>query len=192
MCNALTLAIYDRAALTAAIAQGWRPEFLFFWGHTARSSGIGKHVLSQWWPAAFSLGGVSYASAEHFMMAEKARLFDDATTRDAVLAASKPGAAKALGRTVAGFDGRRWMEHRFDIVVRASLAKFGQNADLRGYLLETGNKVLVEASPVDRVWGIGLAADDARAQVPAEWKGLNLLGFALMRARATLADASAR
>jgi ribA/ribD-fused uncharacterized protein len=139
------------------------------------------------------LGGVSYASAEHFMMAEKARLFDDATTRDAILAASKPSAAKALGRTVAGFDGRRWMEHRFDIVVRASLAKFGQNADLRGYLLETGNKVCSwRPAPVDRVWGIGLAADDARAQVPAEWKGLNPLGFALMRARATLVDASAR
>jgi predicted NAD-dependent protein-ADP-ribosyltransferase YbiA (DUF1768 family) len=84
MCNALTSAIYDRAALTAAITQGWRPEFLFFWGHTPRSSGIGKQVLSRWWPAAFSLGGVSYASAEHFMMAAKARLFDDATTRDAI------------------------------------------------------------------------------------------------------------
>jgi ribA/ribD-fused uncharacterized protein len=71
-------------------------------------------------------------------------------------------------------------------VVRASLAKFGQNAELRSYLLETGDKVLVEASPVDRVWGIGLAADDPRAEQPSEWTGLNLLGFALMRARATL------
>ena len=187
-----TSAIYDRAALVAAIADGWRPKLLLFWGHRPRGTGVGKHVLSQWWPATFSVEGDSYASAEHFMMAEKARLFGDETTRAAILAASKPGAAKALGRMVRGFDDQRWMEHRFDIVVRASLAKFGQNADLRGYLLETGDKVLVEASPVDRVWGIGLAADDARAQRPSEWSGLNLLGFALMRARATLADAGTR
>jgi predicted NAD-dependent protein-ADP-ribosyltransferase YbiA (DUF1768 family) len=80
--------------------------------------------------------------------------------------ASKPGAAKALGRTVRSFDDKRWEQHRFNIV----------------------GKVLVEASPVDRVWGIGLAADDPRAERPTEWQGLNLLGFALMRARTMLAE----
>jgi ribA/ribD-fused uncharacterized protein len=186
MHTADTSEVYDQATLLAAITGGWQPRYVLFWGHTPRTSGMGKHVLSQWWPAPFRVDGDSYASAEHYMMAEKARLFGDETTRSAILAATNPGAAKALGRTVSGFDEPRWKQRRCDIVVRASLAKFGQNAELRSYLLETGDKVLVEASPVDRVWGIGLAADDPRAEQPSEWIGLNLLGFALMRARATL------
>lgn len=178
--------IVDCAGLLAAIAGGWQPKYLLFWGHTPRTSGVGKHVLSQWWPASFVVDGNRYASAEHYMMAEKARLFGDETTRRAILAANNPGAAKALGRTVAGFEEARWEKARFDIVVAASAAKFGQNAELRAYLLETGDKVPVEASPVDRIWGIGLAANDPRAVEPSAWLGLNLLGFALMQARAKL------
>ena len=178
--------IRDTAALLEAIARGWQPRYVLFWGHTPKGTASAKHVLSQWWPASFEIDGHPYISAEHFMMAEKARLFCDEDTRRRILATSKPGTAKALGRTVRGFDETLWEQHRFDIVVKASTAKFSQNADLRAYLLETGDKVLVEASPVDRVWGIGLAADDPRAEKPAEWQGLNLLGFALMRTRATL------
>jgi ribA/ribD-fused uncharacterized protein len=178
--------IGDTAALLAAIARGWQPKYVLFWGHTPKSAGVGRHVLSQWWPARFKIDGDSYISAEHCMMAEKARLFGDEETRRSILATSKPGAAKALGRTVRGFSEQLWERYRFDVVVKASAAKFAQNADLRAYLIETGDKVLVEASPVDRVWGIGLAADDARAEQPAAWQGLNLLGFALMRARAEL------
>ena len=188
MANSDTSRIYDRDALLEAIASGWQPKYVFFWGHTPKGSGVGKHVLSQWWPARFTVEGDTYISAEHYMMAEKARLFGDEETRSSILATSKPGAAKALGRTVRSFDEKRWEQHRFDIVVRASAAKFGQNADLAAYLAETGDKVLVEASPVDRVWGIGLAADDPRAERPTEWQGLNLLGFALMRARTMLAE----
>jgi ribA/ribD-fused uncharacterized protein len=174
---------YDRSALIAAIAAGWRPKYLPFWGYTPKSSGIGKHVLSQWWPAPFKADGESYASAEHFMMAEKARLFGDMTTRRAILSTTKPGAAKALGRTIAGFDEAKWEANRFRTVVVGNLLKFGGDAALKEYLLETGDKVLVEASPVDRVWGIGLAAADPRAERPEDWPGLNLLGFALMCAR---------
>lgn len=71
-------------------------------------------------------------------------------------------------------------------MVAGNLAKFGQHTDLREYLLGTGDRVLVEASPLDRVWGIGLAADDERAVSPDQWRGLNLLGFALMQVRETL------
>jgi ribA/ribD-fused uncharacterized protein len=187
MANSDTSRICDRDALLEAIASGWQPKYVFFWGHTPKGSGVGKHVLSQWWPARFTVEGDTYISAEHYMMAEKARLFGDEETRSSILATLKPGAAKALGRTVRSLDDKRWEQHRFDIVVRASAAKFGQNADLAAYLAETGDKVLVEASPVDRVWGIGLAADDPRAERPTEWQGLNLLGFALMRARTMLA-----
>jgi hypothetical protein len=87
---------------------------------------------------------------------------------------------------VKGFADAEWVTGRFDIVVRGNLAKFGKNAELRIYLVNTGGQVLVEASPVDRIWGAGLAADDPRVQNPEQWPGINLLGFALMKVRAML------
>jgi ribA/ribD-fused uncharacterized protein len=150
---------------------------------------LGPSCLSQWWPAPFTVDGVHYRTAEHWMMAEKARLFGDERSATAVLAAASPKDAKALGRAVRVFDVARWEAAGFDIVVRGSAAKFGQDPQLRDYLVGTGDAVLVEASPVDAVWGIGLAADDPRARRPAEWPGRNLLGFALMQARHILAGA---
>lgn len=85
----------------------------------------------------------------------------------AVLAAPSPGAAKAAGRLVRGFDEERWAAVRYDLVVRGNLAKFGQRPELRDVLLRTGDMVLVEASPTDRIWGIGLAADDPAAASPS-------------------------
>jgi ribA/ribD-fused uncharacterized protein len=178
---------WDVAALLQKIAQGWSPKYLFFWGHRAKHGGaVGKHVLSQWWPAKFEIESIQYPSAEHYMMAEKARMFGDDDAWQRIRAASSPGAAKSLGRKVRNFDQARWDADCFDIVVRGNVAKFDQNETLRHYLLETGEQVLVEASPVDRIWGIGLAADDPRAQYPAQWRGSNLLGFALMQARTVL------
>jgi ribA/ribD-fused uncharacterized protein len=181
--------IYSRSQLIEAIADGFSPEYLLFWGHTPPAEGgIGRHVLSQWWPAPIhdAAAGHTYQSAEHYMMAEKARLFGDEEARAAIIAAATPAAAKALGRKVCGFNEQVWEQERFAIVCAASIAKFRQSEDLRDYLLNTGAAVLVEASPVDRIWGIGLAADDPRARQPAAWRGLNLLGFALMHARAQL------
>jgi ribA/ribD-fused uncharacterized protein len=142
--------------------------------------------LSQWWPAEFTVDGVTYPSAEHYMMAGKARLFGDLGAVERILAARTPAEAKNLGREVQGFDDEAWEAARFGIVVAGSTAKFGQDPALRAYLVGTGQRVLVEASPLDRVWGIGLAADDPRAADPAGWRGLNLLGFALMEAREVL------
>jgi ribA/ribD-fused uncharacterized protein len=178
--------IFDVAALTRAIEDGWRAEFLFFWGHTSKTPEVGQHVLSQWWPAGFSVGGEHYPTAEHYMMAEKAGLFGDEGTRARILATGDPAAAKALGRSVKGFDEQLWAAYRFEIVVRASTAKFVQNPGLGAWLVGTGDMVLVEASPKDAIWGIGLSANDARALDPRTWRGLNLLGFALMQARAEL------
>ncbi|TDE51217.1 NADAR family protein [Nonomuraea mesophila] len=107
-----------------------------------------------------------------------------------MLAAGHPGEAKALGRTVRGFDEATWNAHRYGIVVRGNIAKFGQHAELAAFLKGTSNRVLVEASPLDRVWGIGLAATDERAASPTTWLGLNLLGFALMAARDALRPAT--
>ena len=84
------------------------------------------------------------------------------------------------------FDEGAWADARFQLVVAGTLAKFSQNAELGKYLLGTRDRVLVEASPSDRIWGIGLAADSAQAMDPEQWPGLNLLGFALMEARQRL------
>lgn len=174
--------------LVAALGDGARPEWLFFWGHHPRGPGEpDKACLSQWWPAAFEADGERFASAEHYMMWSKARLFGDDRSARAILAADSPARAKKLGRRVTGFDEERWRRARWDVVVTGSCAKFSADPRLCRYLLGTGRAVLVEASPVDRVWGIGLAADAGSAREPAQWPGLNLLGFALMEARALLA-----
>ncbi|GAA5045285.1 NADAR family protein [Thermocatellispora tengchongensis] len=174
----------------AAERAGVRLRYLCFWGHRARREGeIGAWCLSQWWPVEFEEDGRVFRSAEHYMMAHKALLFGDEEAAAQILAAGHPGEAKKLGRGVRGFDERVWAEHRYDIVVRGNVAKFGQHEELREFLLGTRGRVLVEASPVDRIWGIGLAADDERAASPATWRGLNLLGFALMDARDRLASA---
>jgi ribA/ribD-fused uncharacterized protein len=181
--------IHDVDSLMSAIRAGFHPTYIFFWGHTAQETSIGKHVLSQWWPASFSVENQSYPTAEHYMMAEKARLFGDAETRGEILATTDPAQAKALGRKVRGFADERWAEERVAIAVRGNTAKFGQNTDLKEWLIATKDAILVEASPVDRAWGIGLAANDKRAGNPETWRGLNLLGFALMKVRAALQNA---
>lgn len=176
--------------LLRAVGGGLRPRYLFFWGHRPPPGGeVGKSCFSQWWPAAFEVAGVTYPTAEHYMMAEKARLFGDDETRGRILKADGPKAAKELGRRVKNFDERAWAEARFRLVVEGNMAKFGQNVGLGEFLVGTGDAVLVEASPVDRVWGIGLSADDERASDPGRWRGLNLLGFALMEVRGRLGRA---
>ncbi|MFJ7065225.1 NADAR family protein [Streptomyces sp. NPDC101115] len=177
----------DLERLKQQVRRGDRVKWLHFWGHRPHPDGrLSASCLSQWWPSPFEVEGVRYATAEHWMMAEKARLFGDAEAERAALTATSPAAAKKAGRLVRDFDETTWQEKRFEIVVAGSVHKFASDEGLRGFLLGTGNRVLVEASPVDRVWGIGLAADDPRALDPDRWRGLNLLGFALMEARERL------
>ena len=162
-------------------------KYLFFWGHRPERDGsVGKGCLSQWWPASFEVDGLTFATAEHYMMWRKAMLFGDAPIAEQVLAAGHPKVAKDLGRGVADFDAAVWERERYDIVVAGTAAKFGAHEDLRRFLVTTGDRVLVEASPLDAVWGIGLAADHPDAANPDRWPGLNLLGKALMDVRARL------
>lgn len=175
------------AGLRAAEAAGEPIDVLAFYGHKPdRDGSVGAGCLSQWWPQPFTVDGVLYPTAEHWMMAGKARLFDDAEGLAAVLAANGPGAAKAAGRKVRGFDEERWREARYDLVVAGNLAKFGQHRDLGDVLRRTGRKVLVEASPFDRIWGIGMSRTHEDVGRPSRWRGLNLLGFALMDVRERL------
>ncbi len=173
--------------LTRALDAGKRFKYVYFWGHQPpRGGGVGSGCFSQWWPAPFEVDGVRFATAEHYMMWRKALLFGDEEVAAQVLTAVYPKQAKDFGRRVRRFDEEAWVAHRFGIVVEGNAAKFAQHPELGRYLSGTGGRVLVEASPVDRVWGIGLGADDPRAEKPRAWRGLNLLGFALADVRAQL------
>jgi ribA/ribD-fused uncharacterized protein len=123
------------------------------------------------------------------MMVQKALLFGDTHAAERIRACAQPAEAKELGRHVRGFDEERWEQRRVEVVTTGSYAKFSQNPALRAYLLSTRPRVLVEASPKDTIWGIGLAENDRRARDPRSWRGANLLGFALMRARQRIAAA---
>ncbi|MFF2023354.1 NADAR family protein [Streptomyces sp. NPDC058171] len=181
----------DLEELRGVTAFGIPVEYLYFWGHRpSAANGVDRSCLSQWYPSPFSVEGVAYATAEHWMMAAKARLFDDPEAERAALTAAHPGAAKAAGRRVRNFDEALWAGERLALVVQGNVHKFGQHPALGRFLLATGSRVLVEASPHDRIWGIGVTADDARASDPRQWPGLNLLGFALMRARTELRRAA--
>ncbi len=161
--------------------------FLFFWGHQPSKDGsIGKSCFSQWWVAPFEVGGVVYQTAEHWMMAGKARLFGDEVAAAKVLTAATPSAAKRAGRLVRNFVPEVWDKHKFEVVVAGNWHKFSQHTALKEFLLTTGDQVLIEASPTDKIWGIGMASDHIAARNPAKWNGENLLGFALMEVREKL------
>jgi ribA/ribD-fused uncharacterized protein len=152
--------------------------FLFFWGR--------QDVYSNWYPSRFVIAGVEYVNVEQYLMAAKARIFKDFETEAKILKTSDPRSLKALGREVKGFIEDVWVSVREKVMFDGCLAKFSQNEPLKATILDTGELRIVEASPSDRIWGIGLAAEDPRALDPAQWRGLNLLGEALMRVRARL------
>ncbi|WP_080777345.1 NADAR family protein [Chryseobacterium phocaeense] len=157
-------------------------DFMFFWGHTVKDA-VTKSCFSQWLPVEFEENGIVYKTAEHYMMAGKARLFKDEEILEKVLKSETPNDAKSLGRKVKHFEAKLWDAHKYEIVKKANLLKFSQSPRLEAFLLSTDNKILIEASPYDRIWGIGMLESDPRAQNPLLWDGENLLGFALMEVR---------
>jgi len=159
-------------------------KFLFFWGHqNKQGEQLGLFCFSQWCELPFIVDGITYRTAEHWMMANKALLFDDLKTYEKILQAKSPGAAKELGRQVLGFDDQVWLAKRYDIVVTGNIHKFNQHTEFANFLINTNDRVLVEASPVDKIWGIGLSKNAEQIDNPYFWNGQNLLGFALMEAR---------
>lgn len=175
--------------LINAIESGESFEYLFFYGHHPKSAqAIDNSCFSQWYDdgIGFVKDDIHYKTAEHFMMAHKALLFQDLDCYKEILEAPTPSIAKSLGRAVKNFDIELWNSKCFDIVVNGNIAKFSQNESLQEYLLRTQEKVLVEASKTDCIWGIGMSKSDPEINNPKEWKGLNLLGFALMVVRQTL------
>ena len=175
---------YSLEKTIEAHQNGEAQEFLFFWGHTPASDGsIGKSCFSQWFESPFTVGGHTFPTAEHWMMFKKAELFEDQIFMEKILAAKSPAGAKKLGRKVSNFKPEIWDAHKFEIVVEGNQYKFEQNKEMGNFLKSTGNQILVEASPYDRIWGIGMTKNHQNIMRPDSWRGQNLLGFALMEVR---------
>ena len=158
-------------------------EIIYFWGHTPNPKKMTKACFSQWYDCYFTIDGVCYHTTEQYMMASKALLFGDEDTYREIMAAYDPMKCKKLGRKVRNFDPKVWDERKYDIVVEGNKAKFGQNPELMEFLMSTGDAIIVEASPYDAIWGIGLDIETAKVGSVEDWKGENLLGCALMEAR---------
>lgn len=174
----------DISTLRRRFEAGESFTYVLFWGHRVPPDGtVVSTCLSQWYPLGFTVDGIQYATAEHWMMACKARLFGDQEMLAEILHANTPDKAKKLGRKVRNFDEALWKSQARGFVTEGNYAKFTQHSRLRDFLLSTGDAILVEASPFDRIWGIGLAASNPSSQSPLLWRGQNLLGFALMDVR---------
>lgn len=175
---------YSIDTIRDSIENGMDPDYLFFWGHQISKSGlITKSCLSQWWLSEFIEDCKTYHTAEHYMMAQKALIFDDLEIMELIIASTNPKDVKALGRKVKNFNEEKWDANKFEIVLQGNLLKFTQNIPLGNFLKSTGASIIVEASPVDRIWGVGMAEDNSNINNPSYWKGPNLLGFALMEVR---------
>jgi len=185
------MSIKSRQELIKEIEKGESFEYLFFWDFRPKQEGVlDESCLSQWYPSPFyiytpipgELMTLMFPTAEHYMMYKKATLFYDYENAHKILKAKTPKEAKRLGREVKNFDESKWSKEAFEIVVAANINKF-MGGELEEYLLSTGDKILVEASANDSIWGIGLEASEPRAKEPLQWLGENRLGFALMKVR---------
>ncbi len=143
--------------------------------------------LSNWYLSQFSVDEITFSSMEQYMMYKKAVCFQDYDTADRILETEDVSQIKKLGRKVSNYDENSWNGVRQIVVYRGLLEKFGQNDELKKLLLETGDSVLAECAVKDRIWGIGLSMTDPDRLDRVCWKGQNLLGYALMMVRETLA-----
>lgn len=155
-------------------------KFTFFWQ---------DKYLTQWSTSPFAdLSGLMYNCAEQYMMAQKALLFSDGETFKKIMSTTSPREQKDLGRQVQNFNQTIWDAYSTMIVYDGNLLKFSQNKKHRDVLLNTEGIFLVEASPYDRIWGIGLRKEDPRANDMSTWQGQNRLGFVLTKVRETILD----
>jgi ribA/ribD-fused uncharacterized protein len=143
--------------------------------------------FSQWYYSSFiDDDGVEYNTAEQYIMYQKAMLFDDKKTANMIMNAKNPKIQKKLGKKVIGFDEETWNMNCEGFVFRGNFLKFSQSENLKKKLLDTKDNIIVEASPYDKIWGIGLCSTDSRAHNIKTWKGANKLGKILMEVRNTL------
>jgi len=147
-----------------------------------------KHPFSQWHKCEFHVDGIQFSSAEQYMMSSKAKLFKDFEIADEILKTRNVKKQKALGRQVKNFNQEIWTAHAPQLVFQGNWAKFDQNQNFKKLLLSTKGKTIVEASPYDKIWGIGLTAEDSRSANVAEWQGTNWLGIVLTEIRELMLD----
>lgn len=174
---------YSRAKIIEWCKTDLKPKFLFFYGSKMNFEQIGSECLSQWYECDFIVDGTEYHTAEQYMMAQKALLFNDKKSFYKIMAADSPREYKTIGRKIKGFNQDVWDKHKYDIVYKGNYAKFSQNEALRHFLEHTEDKILVEASPFDEIWGIKMSMDNLDINNPEKWNGQNLLGFVLMDVR---------
>jgi len=157
---------------------------IFFFSEKRLSDGC----FSNWYQIPFMEPGTNllFQNTEQWMMYKKAQLFNDSGIAKKILKTPDPRMCKNLGRQVQNFDQQTWEANREKIVTEGCFLKFSQNSDLKKILLATGSRLLVEASPYDTIWGIGLKEVDAKKIPKEQWKGLNLLGICLMAVRQQL------
>ena len=172
---------YSREKIIDEYNANGEMEFVFFW--KPQDEMINESCLGQWQLSEFSVDMDDYCCAEQYMMAEKARLFKDEEICNVIMKSKDPKEMKSLGKKAKNFDQAVWDKAKYSIVLNGNYYKFSQNKNIRDYLLSTENKVLVEASPRDTIWGIGLGKGNEKAYNPNTWRGKNLLGFALMEVR---------
>jgi ribA/ribD-fused uncharacterized protein len=141
---------------------------------------------SQWYPSTFVINDITFNCCEQWMMYNKAILFEDNEIATQILNETDPKKQKELGRLVANFDTEKWNSVADDIVFKGNLAKFSQNLELKEKLLSTGNKLIVECSPYDSIWGNGLNITESLVIPQNLWKGTNRLGKAIMKVRESL------
>ena len=151
---------------------------VFFWKDTEENG-----CFSNWYSRPFVIDGIQYPHVEQYMMSQKARLFHDDVRYAAILRTENPNDCKKLGKQVTPFDPKIWDGAKYEIVKAGNRAKFEQNPDLKAKLLATGTAILAEASPRDKIWGIGKTARTAAEVDPSAWPGKNLLGKILMELR---------
>jgi len=170
-------------------------NFIFFNSNRENNKiklGVTKTCLSQWYFSSFHDGVFEYETCEHYMMLQKLFIMNDCNLNDPmvsiILKSGHPSNVKAIGRQIPNFDVVRWEKHKFAIVEQGNYLKFSQNTNLKNFLLSTGDSILVEASPDDTIWGIGLDINSKNIENPITWKGENLLGYALMEVRDKLID----
>jgi len=157
-------------------------DYILFYGHTKDKK---YACFSNWYHSPFKKDGVIYQNTEQYMMYKKALLMGDDVIALKILRNGDPKECKSLGRNVKNWDENKWVANREQIMYDGCMAKFSdsENETIKQELLSTYPKKLVEASPYDKIWGIGLSVTDERAKNEKEWKGLNLLGKTLDKVR---------
>ena len=150
-------------------------QFTLFWKN--------RSPFTNWYPSVFTHNGITFTRGEQYMMYQKAIIFNDTETAEAIMSTDNPKEQKALGRAVSNYNEDVWALVREEVMVDGLIEKFNQNPKLKEALLATGDTIIAEASPTDLIWGIGFTEDRPEATDQSKWRGLNLLGKVLMRVR---------